>query len=753
MPRQPCPNGRCPQTVGNPIDPATGVKFQKERDYTGADPMPLQFERFYNSFGAGRGAALGSAWHHTFDRSLTVVSLIGSGQSLLTVRVNRPDGQVLAFQNSSGTWQTDGDTSTTLTGNATSGYTYTDDNDTVEAYDVDGRLLSIRTRSGITQTLNYNGLGQLASVTDAFGRTLTLGYYANGLLNTLTDPAGGLFTYGYDATNRLISVSYPDLQVRQYLYNESAYTSGANLPNALTGIIDESGQRLATYTYDVMGRAISTQHAGGAELVSVTYNSNGSATVTDALGATRTYSYTTLWNVPRLQSITGQLCVACGEYASYGYDARGNIQSWSTAAGTSSNGSWTTDGRNLLTNSSENIAGPTRTVSTQWHATFRLPTLITQANRKTSFTYDPNGNALTKTISDVSGSPSRTWTYTYNGYGQVLTADGPRTDVSDLTTYTYYSCITGSECGQLHTVTDAVGNVTTYNSYSPHGQPLTITDPNGVVTTLTYDARQRLTSRQMGTETTTFDYWPTGLLKKVTLPDASYLLYTYDAAHQLTQISDGFGNAVDYTLDAMGNRTAENTYDPSSVLHRTHTRVINALNQLINDVNAAGTAAVTTTFGYDADGNQTTIHAPLSRNTTLTYDGLNRTTIVTDPANGQTSFGYDAYDQLVNVWDPRNRQTTYTYNTLGDLTKLSSPDAGTTTNTYDSAGNLATATDARGAVSTYSYDALNRLTSIAYSQRGTTDQTVAFNYDAGTNGKGHLTGASDANGLQASLAH
>src|SRR6185503_3383152 len=185
---------------------------------------------------------------------------------------------------------------------------------------------------------------------------------------------------------------------------------------------------------------------------------------------------------------------------------------------------------------------------------------ISEPNRTTSFTHDASGNILTRTVTDTSVTPnvSRTWTYTYNSYGQVLTEDGPRTDVSDITTYTYYSCGTGYQCGQLETVTTALGQITTYNTYNAHGQPLTITDPNGVVTTLTYDTRARLTSRQVGTETTSFEYWPTGLLKKVTLPDASTLSYTYDDAHRLTQISDGAGHRISYTLDAMGNRTAEN---------------------------------------------------------------------------------------------------------------------------------------------------------------------------------------------------
>ena len=237
----------------------------------------------------------------------------------------------------------------------------------------------------------------------------------------------------------------------------------------------------------------------------------------------------------------------------------------------------------------------------------------------------------------------------------------------------------------------------------------------------------------------------TGLLEEVTLPDGSSFSYTYDPAHRLTQVSDGLGNKVVYTLDAMGNRTAENTYDPSGALHRTHTRVINALNEIYQEVNAAGGSAVATTLGYDSDGNTTSIDAPLSRNTGETYDALNRVSSITDPAGGITTFGYDAEDDLTSVKDLRALTTSYGYDGFGDLTSHSGPDTGTSSDTYDADGNLATSTDARGAVATYGYDALNRVTSIAYSLSGTTDQTLAFTYDQGTDGIGHLTGASDAN--------
>jgi YD repeat-containing protein len=172
----------------------------------------------------------------------------------------------------------------------------------------------------------------------------------------------------------------------------------------------------------------------------------------------------------------------------------------------------------------------------------------------------------------------------------------------------------------------------------------------------------------------------------------------------------------------------------------THTRVINALNEVYQDVNAAGTSAVTTTFGYDSNRNQTSIAAPLLRNSSNQYDALNRLAQITDPASGITHVGYDANDNLASVQDPKGLTTAYTHNGFGDVTKLVSPDTGTSLSSYDSGGNLKTATDARSAVGTYSYDALNRVTQVAYS-----DQTIIFAYDTGTNGKGRLTGASDAN--------
>src|SRR5678815_3496229 len=76
------------------------------------------------------------------------------------------------------------------------------------------------------------------------------------------------------------------------------------------------------------------------------------------------------------------------------------------------------------------------------------------------------------------GSP-RTWTFTYNANGQVLTADGPRTDVPDVTTYAYYANNDAdiNKRGNVATITNALNHGTGITSYNPHGQPLSVTDP------------------------------------------------------------------------------------------------------------------------------------------------------------------------------------------------------------------------------------------------------------------------------------
>lgn len=761
--------------LGNPTNPAIGNKVQVETDYVGTGPLPLRFVRTYDNqlymdYNApptdtmqGYWSRLGPNWRSTYDRAVRFTD----AANYPTAYVYRPEGRTLSFKLSNGQFVAEPDINDRLvrltdgSGQHT-GWRYTTaEADEVELYDAAGKLLSITNRAALSHTLAYDSNARLATVTDTFGRSLTFTYDGNGSLQTMTDSSSNVYTYAYNSTRNVTSVTYPGGSVKTYVYNESQNTGGYNKPLALTGIIDESGSRFSTYKYSISNTVTSTEHAGGVNKHQFSYSSNNTQ-VTDPLGTVRTYLYTNIHGMAKNTALSQPCTFGCdgGSSAATAYDVNGNAASRTDFRGNKTCYAYDL-ARNLETVRLEGLASSAscpanpaayipaagtrqRKISTQWHATYRLPTQIDELGKRTTFTHDANGNVLTRTELDTSTNISRTWTYTHNNYGQVLTADGPRTDVSDVTTYTYYICTTGAQCGQAHTVTNAASHVTTYNTYNAHGQPLTMTDPNGVVTTLAYDPRQRLTSRTVGTEVTTFGHWPTGLLKKVTLPDSSYLEYTYDAAHRLADINDADGNRIHYTLDAVGNRTGEQAFDPSNALTRTRTRVFDTLSRLQQEIGAAGTANVTTTFGYDNNGNQTSIVAPLGRDTTQGYDELNRLTQVTDPLAGITQYGYNALDQLVSVTDPKGLVTSYSYNALGDLGQQTSADTGVTVNTYDSGGNLKTSTDARNAITTYTYDALNRVASTSFAVGSTIDQTLTYSYDAGIYGKGRLTGVSDS---------
>jgi len=777
---------RCPQ-CGNPANPANGNKFEQASLYRGLNGFELTLT--FNTQDDDT-AHFGRRWRDSFERRIIV-----NGSYVVTYR---PDGKALKFVPSDGAWTTDADTPDRLTelqnppGTRTGWQLQAANGDELETYDAAGKLLTIRSRSGLVQQLAYsdgtggpNGgfflnadgqptpsplpAGLLIRASDNFGRALAFGYDFNSRVSKVTDPSGGVYRFAYDAGKNLVSITFPDAAVRAYLYNEPANTGGANLPNALTGITDENGARFATYQYDAQERVLSTQHAGGAERYALSY-ATGSTAVTDPLGTGRTYGFQAILGAFKNTNITGPACPSCGP-AARTFDANGNVASRTDWNGNVANYGYDL-ARDLETSRTEAFGtAQARTITTQWHPAFRLPAKLAEPLRITTYAYNGDGGAscgfqadgvtlvpgvlCSKTIqatTDATGTSGfgatsagtpRTWTYTYNANGSTLTMDGPRTDINDVTTYTYYANNDSDlgKRGNVATIANALGHVTSITAYNAHGQPLTIVDPNGLTTTLTYDERQRLKSRNVGGEITSYDYDGVGQLRKVTLPDASFLSYTYDDAHRLKGVNDNLGNSIAYTLDAMGNRKKEEVFDPVNTLAQTRSRVFNNLNQLFQEIGAQNQ---TTQYGYDNQGNITSIDGPLAGTVDVTvnaYDALNRLIRVTDPNQGQTQYAYDGLDQLTSVTDPRTLATTYNRDGLANLNSQQSPDTGTTVNTYDAAGNLFTQTDAKGQVTTYVYDALNRAASITF-QDGS-KQTYA--YDQGANGIGRLNSITETN--------
>ncbi len=778
----------------DPIDAATGNKYEQVTDYSGS--ASLSFMRFYNSSTAIQTTALGPQWRHSFDRTLSFLTTFPDGTGSAYIQMNRPDGSGVKFNASSGAWVADADVADTLTQQSDGSYiAFIAGPDQFEHYSSSGQLQSITDKSGMVTSLSYNSSGQLQTVTDPNGRTLTFTYDGSGHLHTVTQPDGGTLTYSY-SNGLLASVQYPDSSTRQYIYNESSLTSGASLPDAMTGEIDEAGVRFESTGYNASGLAISTSQAGGANAASMSgVNSTSiSATVTLPLGKTITIGskddgFGSLKLAHSSVSCNTDLCKQ--PWLTRTYDANGYP---ATATDFNANQTkYTYNSAGLETQRIEAVGftDPSipfqRTINTTWDSVLRNPltktTLDYAGNTVTqeAWAYNTRGQVLAHcqidpAVSGASGyacgsatnAPAgvRQWTYTYCDavdttkcpvVGLELTADGPRTDLADITTFSYYMADSATaHHGDLNSVTDALGHTTTYLSYDGAGRVLSQQDANGVVTTFTYYPRGWLKTRSVGGATTSFTYTAYGALKTVTDPDSVTITYGYDGAHRLTDITDALGNHVHYTLDAAGDRTSENTYATgSTTASRTLTRQFNTLGQLtkiIDGVNhtvfdASGTGAGGNPTGYDPQGNLQFTQDAFGKQTLNQYDALNRPWQVMDDYSGLSSATQftttitlrDALDRLVTVTDPSQHATTYTYDGLSNQTSTKSPDAGTISSTFDAAGNVVTQTDARGIVATRTYDAVSRLTSTSYSDNAQTSDNATYTYDEANSTTGCAT--------------
>ena len=127
----------------------------------------------------------------------------------------------------------------------------------------------------------------------------------------------------------------------------------------------------------------------------------------------------------------------------------------------------------------------------------------------------------------------------------------------------------------------------------------------------------------------------------------------------------------------------------------------------------------TTTYGYDNNGNRTSVKLPGLAASTTQYNDYSEPTQTTDELGNTRTFTYDA-----NFW-PKLAQdmsasspgpiVSFTFNANGTMaTKavgydLANPPEAATTYTYDPYGNLASQTDALRRQTTYTYDGYGRL--------------------------------------------
>jgi RHS repeat-associated protein len=790
--------------VGNPVNLGTGNKFQPENDYTGSGSFPLAVSRYYNSDGQGDGAS-GVHWSHTNGRIVIL-------QNATEAKVYRADGEVRFFNACGTAWcATDREPGTLTEATDASGnivsWAYTDENDVVENYDGAGVLVSETSRGGFRHDFAYID-GYLSAVSDSSGRFISYTYDTNHRINEVTLPDGQVIGYSYDSTGDLSTVTYPDGHTRTYVYDEAANVVAGADPGMLTGIIDENGQRFATYRYDGQSRVVDSEHALLAGKVSVAYGASGSAVVTNALGAQRTYGISAIQDVYHVASVAGGACAGCTNISGFAYNAVGDVTKKTDFNSVST----------LLTPNARHLAEHTveafgtsvqRTTDTTWDPTFRLPSLRTVKGSdgvlvsKFAWTYNARGQAIAQCDIDPLVAPSyvcaatgippagvRRNVFTYCDavdtttcpfVGLLLETDGPRTDVADAISYAWYPTTdesgcstTGGTChhlGDLKSITDSSGLVTTYVSYDKIGRVTRVKDTNGILTDFTYTPRGWLASKTIradasGTASSsdsvaTVAYDPTGTVHSVTDPDGVVTTYTYDAAHRLTDITDVSGNHIHYTLDAAGNRTSDQVLTSAGTVVRSLGRTFNALGQLTAVTDGLNSTVFSAGFADSFDANGNLIHSQdgLGHQTKQAFDGLNRLVSTlqnyqgtdTATANSQTVNTFDALDRVGGFSDPDGLNTTYDIDAFGNPTALHSPDTGTTSHTFDVAGNALTSVDATNNSRSRTYDADNRLLTETFAD---TSLNVQYKYDeadtvtgcTGGLGKGHLTRVIEGNG-------
>jgi RHS repeat-associated protein len=405
------------------------------------------------------------------------------------------------------------------------------------------------------------------------------------------------------------------------------------------------------------------------------------------------------------QSLTGPLLTTqrpAGDLATYAYDARGRVLTYSRGTATT-------------------------------------------PLEKMDFTYDQTtGKKATETISSFSGGSwvvTKSESYAYTSDGSLLTVthadstavhydyfpDGSLKSLQDENHSTPNTTYTYDAAGHLATVAQTLagapgGKITTSYGYDSAGNLTSVTDPNQNTTTYAYDdfgQMRRQTSPISGTTTTTYD--AAGNALTVTDANGAVTTRTYDALNRPTS-SASTGNDPTESITSTYDNTTPGNFGIGKPATTTEPTGSDALrydrrgNLRVETKTIAG-AAYTTSFGYDANGNRNLIVYPSGLTAQTTYDFADRpysltagtTTIVSSaaylPFGPATSIAFGNGTTRTAQYDARYRPLENRFNgpggTLADYTYAE-----------DNAGNITQIHDAMDARYNrdFGYDDINRLT-------------------------------------------
>ena len=422
-------------------------------------------------------------------------------------------------------------------------------------------------------------------------------------------------------------------------------------------------------------------------------------------------------------------------------------------------------------------------------------TSVTDLQKKNT-TYEYANNNLTK-ITLPSGAKQ---TYTYDSYHNVSTATSPEGMVSSFTYDTYgnntkvtvggssqtqkisATAAYTSDGNQLASVTDALGNTTTYGYDTQTGVLNWVQSPGQTETTrtnYTYDSRFRTTgvsqgsaqvgytysgelldaiSSASGTEYR-FDYGAFDLVNSVQVGQRTLISHTYsaDANRNLTQSTYGNGDSVSYTYDSLGRTTGKSyengdtvdyIYDNNgnlgilkdSAAGRNTQYFYDFQNRLMRYEESGQGYRNAVQWGYDDENNLSSQTQTLNGNTyttQYTYDKDNRLTKTT-VGNVSAGYTYDALGRMTGITVKNgnvvvvNTGISYTSpSSTATSTQVAAWNNGIDNYTYqyNRAGNISSYFD-NGDEYIYTYDDFGRLQSVEDFEAG---DLHTYSYDSGGN--------------------
>ncbi len=772
---QPIQPGMCTR---RPIIPATGEKLYTETDYVSDGYQPLSLVRYFRSYWSTAGSPrpvnsdpfLGQAWSHNH-----IVSLLLSGAPSTLARVLFGDGSVSSFTriDAASNWAAANGANTlvpVITG--AGGYLLTRaDDDSRWLFDTSGRLTTVTQRNGWITTYAYSDAttstgiaprpGLLIRVANSFGRSLSFTYNPAGQLTTVTTPEGQTITYAFDGTARLTGVTYPGITARTYLYEDAAW------PKSVTGIVDERGIRLATVVYDSQGRGLESGYADGADRYTISYGATPTdpTQVTDPLGTQRSYTYGTALNKLAVTGASLPSGSGGSDAASRVQNTSGLLDSETDFLGVQTMYTWDINRRVPLSTTQAANRPEARTTTTQWHSTFRLPVLVTEPGRSTSYSYDAAGNKLTETVTDATTSQTRAWAWTYNALGLMATSVDPN---NRTTTYAYYTDtvmngVTIDTTISLLLHADGVNGATAFtdNSLSPK------------TATANGNAQISTVQSRFGGASMAFD----GSGDYISIPASSDVdfgagdftieLNLYKTANnantsRIWNPNGDYFDGVSLGIDASGNYAVYLSTNGTSWTHSLPIVANLANNQwyhlavtrsggsvfaFVNGVRytvttALGNAVLFNQMAYaHVIGGQTGINRAL----TGYLDELRITKGIARYTANFTPPAVAFANPILVVVNPND-----VGHTVGDLQSVTNA-AGmvTTFNSYDRAGRVRQSTDAKGVVTDTVYTPRGWISSVTVTPPGLAARTTSYTYDAA----GQLTGVANPDGTSQSYSY